>query len=491
VSNTSPNEYRCDSCGWVYRAPDNDGVDIYEQPPGWACPDCQAEVGLFTLIVPTDADLGTDDDEFEPQADISTGPVIRTKSSNPDVETLAGRWAKKKLETQPDFQRYEVWPIQKRSRLVESVLLGLPIPLFYFAEEDNGTEIVIDGQQRLTSLFRFIRGEYTLKGLATLKKFNDKKFANLEEKHQDAINSFTLSIVTILKDSDPDVRFSMFERLNEGATKLNDQELRNSVFRGEYNDQLKSLSKLPEFWKLLKQRQAHRRMVDVELVLRFMAFFNQTYLKHPDKKTKEFLNREMEAWPSRPAKEHDKAAKAFKDAINSSLTVFGESAFRRYAAGSGNGSGKWETKFNRALYDVQMYGFSQHPRGIITKKADALREASLNLMSDPVFVDLISHTISEKKRVDKRFRMWLDMIDGILGDEKQGPRIFSQEIKVKLFEADPTCTICRQRIQIIDDAHVDHIVPFSKGGETTDGNAALTHRVCNLSKQAKDVDETG
>lgn len=483
----SPNVYECDSCGWVYRSPEQGGLDLDAQPAGWQCPDCQAERDHFVLVVPSDADLGADGDgDFEPTADISAGAVIRTKRSEPDVETLNGRWIRKKLDTQPDFQRYEVWSKQKRSRLVESVLLGLPIPLFYFAEEPDGREVVIDGQQRLTSLFRFLANEYPLTGLGPLRALDGKKFEDLEEQHQDAILGFTLNIVTVLKDSDPDVRFSMFERLNEGATKLNDQELRNSVYRGDYNDELKTLSEMPDFWTLIRQREKHKRMVDVELVLRFMAFRNQTYLKHPDKKTKEFLNREMELGPTRTKKERQAGQKDFKNAVAASLTVFGERAFRRFAAGDADKGvdGRWESRFNRALYDVQMYGFSQYPRGVITKHADAIYEAGIELMSDPVFADLVSHTISERKRIIKRFRMWSDMLEGVLGDEEQGPRLFSLQVKKKLFDDDPTCALCSQAIKAIDDAHVDHAEAFSKGGATSEDNAALAHRYCNIAKQA-------
>ncbi|ORA51975.1 hypothetical protein BST22_13695 [Mycolicibacterium chubuense] len=438
------------------------------------------------MIVPPDTDLGADDEDYEPQADISKGPAILAKPWTPDVDSLLKRWHKKKLDTQPDFQRYEVWPIQKRSRLVESVLLGLPIPLFYFAEEEDGTEVVIDGQQRLTSLFRFIDNEYSLKGLGPLRSLDGKKYQDLEERLQDEISDFSLSVITIQKNSDPDVRFTMFERLNEGATKLNDQELRNSVYRGEYNEQLKQLSSNKDFMTILKQSKPHKRMVDVELVLRFMAFYNQTYLKHPDKKTKEFLNNEMEQWRHRKAKDQKKAEKAFGEAVKSALTVYGDRVARRYVAGDAKTPGKWEPRLNRALYDVQMYGFTRYSRSLVTKNSDAIYEASLDLMSNGTFNDLISHTISESKRVAKRFTMWLDMLESVIGNQQQGSRIFPETVKKKLYDADPACTICKQQIKIIDDAHIDHIVPWSKGGTTTEDNAALTHRFCNQQKQAND-----
>jgi hypothetical protein len=484
VAKSSLNEYSCSSCGWVYRASEHDGLDLFDQPEGWSCPQCQADFGFFDLVIPTDDDLGTDDAEVSPQANIDRGPAIRPIPSTPDIETLYRRWKTNKLDTQPDFQRYEVWPKQKQSRLVESVLLGLPIPLIYLAEEQDGKVVVIDGQQRLTSLFHFLDNEYPLSGLGPLKPFEKKKFKDLEEKHREAINNFSLFVVTIAKDSDPDVRFTMFERLNEGATKLNEQELRNSVYRGEYNNQLKDLATTPEFLKILRQKTPHKRMVDIELVLRFMAFHNQTYLQHPDKRTKEFLNMEMEGWEHRPHRVRNAAIKAFKDALSNCLTVYGEHAFRPFSAGRGGVQGKWEPRINRALYDVQMYGLRDYPRGVVTRNANAIFEASLDLMADPNFSDLISHTISEKRRIKKRFEMWTRMLEEVVGDQEQGPRLFNKSLKQEFFASNPLCNICGQAIAIIDDAHLDHVLAFRKGGKTQADNAALTHRYCNMAKQS-------
>ena len=122
---------------------------------------------------------------------------------------------------------------------------------------------------------------------------------------------------------------------------------------------------------------------------------------------------------------------------------------------------------------------------MFVKNADNVREAAIDLMSTPEFSDLISHTISEFKRVERRFDLWKQMLDRVLGSEDQGPRLYSRKEKEAAFKADQTCGICGQLIQFIDDAHMDHKEPHSKGGKTTPGNAVLAHRFCNLSKHAK------
>src|SRR5205823_3697491 len=150
----------------------------------------------------------------------------------------------------------------------------------------------------------------------------------------------------------------------------------------------------------------HPRMVDVELLLRFMAFHRQTYLKHPDKDTKSFLNTQMELGGTYTERQLEKDREIWRQALKASLTVFGKHAFRRFVPGpSESPGGKWDSRINRALMDVELYWFTLHKIGPITRHSDALNEAALRVMTDPEFIDLTSHTISEHKRVKKRFEM--------------------------------------------------------------------------------------
>lgn len=136
--------------------------------------------------------------------------------------------------------------------------------------------------------------------------------------------------------------------------------------------------------------------------------------------------------------------------------------------------------------DVQLFGFTKYQQGAVTKNADVLRERALQLMATDEFSDLVRHTISEQKRVERRFRLWLDMLDEVLGDSDQGPRLFPRELKQRLFTANPSCSICGQQIQSIDDAHLDHVVPYSKGGATKVPNAALTALPVSVGRAGSD-----
>jgi rubredoxin len=500
-SPTAANVYECDECGYKYASSGHNGLDIDDQED-WECPDCQATRDHFHLVVPPDDDLVEGDEDGEDEdsstgATLSTGRLIYREKSDPSVSSLKTRRDRGRLNPQPDFQRYQVWTKQKNSRLIESMLLDLPLPLIYFAQLQDSSTVVIDGQQRLMAIFDFLDGKYALSGLGPLKEeLEGKKFAELDQELQEHLEDFNLSVVEILKESDDDIKFNLFERLNTGATSLNDQELRNSIYRGAYNEFVKELAALSDFRKVLRLTGPHKRMVDVEFVLRYMAFRDQTYLKHDDKKTGRFLNRQMgngnrlsEANEKQWNKYRKGAETDFKNAIASAFTVFGDKAFKRYVVGADadHPTGRWEKRNNKALMDVQLWGFTQYSRSTVTANRDLIYEMAVELMGENAeFADLLRHTISEKKRVIRRFRIWEDALAEALKGKDNGPRLFDRKLKEKLFKRDDTCTICEQRVVDIDDAHVDHVRSSIKGGATAEANAALAHRFCNMSKGSSD-----
>lgn len=204
---------------------------------------------------------------------------IRTQASDPTIKSLCERIARGRLKPQAEFQRKYVWKNKPeiKSRLIESVFMDVPIPTIYTAEEDDGSELVIDGQQRLMTFYSFCRNEFSLKGLDFCKELNQKSYQELvdiDTSLQDKIDDYPLRVIKILKDSDPVVKFDIFERLNRGSVQLNDQELRNCVFRGKLNDFLKDIAKHKTFQELLgtkKHERMQERMTDVEYALRFFA----------------------------------------------------------------------------------------------------------------------------------------------------------------------------------------------------------------------------
>lgn len=230
-------------------------------------------------------------------------------------------------------------------------------------------------------------------------------------------------------------------------------------------------------------------MLDVELVLRFAAFRNMTYL-HYKPPIKSFLNEEMRERQNLSDDKAEEIKAAFKNSVSLIKSLLGEKAFRRYLPGtSSNTRGDWEPKkFNASLFDVLMFGFADKDKNLVMRNLDAIREAYIDLMtSDEEFIEAIVRSTSSLQAVKKRFDKWRLRLDAILDADEPQDRCFSKALKQQMFDADPTCAICGQQIMSIDDAAVDHIEQYWLGGKTKPENARLAHRYCNCARSKNDV----
>src|SRR5437870_12823906 len=185
-----------------------------------------------------------DDDPGEQSyqpGDVQLDRGVVTTPYDAPVRTLLDEIRDKSLIVNPPFQRQSVWKEDRQAKLIESLLLNIPIPVLYFAEDDDGSRVVVDGQQRLREVEEFHSGRYGLEKLEVLAALNGKRWADLSPKQGRTILSRTLRCVVISATSPPTLRFEMFERLNTGGIPLNDQELRNCVYRGALNDLLNNI----------------------------------------------------------------------------------------------------------------------------------------------------------------------------------------------------------------------------------------------------------
>ena len=420
---------------------------------------------------------------------------VYTESADPEIDSLHNKAKRGRLVVQPDFQRQFVWDAKRSSRLLESALLGIPIPIIYLSEEPDGKEYVIDGQQRLTSFFSFLDGsfpdgsEFTLNGLKVFRELNGKKYSELLDTLQDAIRYFKLRTVTFKRESDPNLKFEIFERLNTGSVSLNDQELRNCIYRGPFNNLLKEMSEDADFTHLLGLTKPDRRMKDIELVLRFSAFHHATYL-HYKPPMKNFLNKEAETYRNINAGDAKALKTAFKNACQITRSMFDTHAFKRFYRGTERNpnTGYWEPKkFNASLFDVVMYSFGREDKNVLYQNLDSIREALIYMMTgNEEFIASIELSTSSVQAVTKRFDLWRSVLGEIVGVGKKEPRCFSLQLKQALFHSDNTCAICGQKIANIDDSAVDHIKQYWTGGQTIPENARLAHRYCNWSRPRTD-----
>lgn len=439
-----------------------------------------------------------EDTDTDIQLDESSRTLIVDKS-DPTVESLYLQYQRGHLILQPKFQRNYVMKKPVASRLIESLMLNVPLPMFYFSEEKDGKSCVIDGQQRLTAIFSFIDGDFKegvyengksvvklkpfkLSGLKVLTEYNNKSFNELPQNIQNQIKDSPLRVVTIKKGSNSDLKFEIFERLNTGSTPLNEDEIRNNVYRGKLIDLLDELEENPRFNEIVAKPNFKNRMLYRGMILRFLALSERSYLNYKPS-MKQFCNRFLNDFRNLNKEKETEFTQRFKDALDMVYTVFGKNAFRRFAKAVNSNDCDWiETRINMALFDIEMCGFVNYKKEQIIPHSDEIREALIDLMvNDQQFIDSIQLKTSNSDMVQYRFETWFKKLKEIIV-EKPTPRLFSYAQKKELYEKDPTCAICHQHINSIDDAHVDHIIPAVKGGATIMENAQLAHRWCNLHK---------
>ncbi|MCM3718129.1 GmrSD restriction endonuclease domain-containing protein [Fictibacillus phosphorivorans] len=394
------------------------------------------------------------------------------------------------LELQPEYQRNFVMDSARASKLIESVLLDVPIPVIYLAEENDSVYSVIDGQQRLTTFISFLEGklpdgkDFNLTGLKVLKEYNRKQYIDLPKEMQMKIKKTTIHTIIIKNESHENIKFEIFERLNTGSIKLNEDEIRNTIYRGPYIKLLSELESNETFHMLVRKDNFKNRMIYRGMILRFFALSEKTYLNYKPS-MKQFSNKELRDNRYMSKEKYEEYKKRFFKVNDLVKLVFGDKAFRRFIPGdSENVNGKWSTsKINMALFDIQMCGFVNYDKHQIISKADQIRERLIKLMSqNEEFINSIEIKTSDKNVLTKRFRIWLDVLDEIVGETVVNARIFDYSIKKQLFQINPTCQICHQQILAIDDAEVDHVIAYSEGGRTELNNAQLTHRYCNRRK---------
>lgn len=264
----------------------------------------------------------------------------------------------------PRFQRGFVWTEPQASRLIESLIIQCPIPVIYLSQEQDERLSVIDGNQRLQSIQRFLDNQFALHGLTAYPELERLHYFELDPRFQRHILNRTLRCIVIMKDTHPQVRFDIFERLNTGAVKLSAQELRHGIYHGTFIDWTDKQASSKQ-WRELIHARSDKRMKAEEFILRFLAFHFD--LNKYEKPLAGFLNQFAE--------DHRNATEAqlanFKGVLDETVTrvdrIFGEMAFKVFDPKNDN---RILSPFNAALFDAQMLGVS-HLSAPIAQKANA------------------------------------------------------------------------------------------------------------------------
>jgi uncharacterized protein with ParB-like and HNH nuclease domain len=315
----------------------------------------------------------------------------------------------------PSYQRSYIWSNRQASLLVESILLNVPIPVLYMAEDHDAIWNVVDGLQRLNSLNRFLKNEFRLVGLDVLKEFNRKNFQELTPKAQRILKKGIIRTIVISNDSHHEIKFDIFMRLNRGSIKLNEQELRNCLYRGNLNEALKEWRKNDLFKKMIGLKSPHKRFIDAEIILRFLAI-SENYdresqeLKNYSGQMKNFLNNYMENHHRISQENLAKLESKFTSTVDKVFSIFGEDAFRKIKQ-----EGIIDPRLNRAIHDCLMISFEDKDKNILLNKKEEIISARETLMlEDKVFYDAISSWTSDKTKLNYRIQAWNKKLNHVL-----------------------------------------------------------------------------
>jgi len=318
--------------------------------------------------------LDTSEDEVEDEASGSLSYHINTFPADFTLEVLYQKWKNGDFEI-PTFQRGFVWKQPQASKLIESFLLGLPVPpIFLFTSKETSRQLVVDGQQRLRTVFYFFEGFFgegdgdkksifRLKGLSDKSPLEKKQFSDLSEKDQRRLKDSVLRsfIIQQLDPNDDTSVYHVFERLNTGGTALSNQEVRNCVYRGRFTDFLREFNIMLEWRALVGTKRPDPRQRDAELILRFFALLDYGGYKKP---LKDFMSKSMKRLNREAENNPEQIVGTFKGTCARVLEALGERPFHITSA------------LNTAVFDSMMVGIAKRP-GASPQTIRKMREALL------------------------------------------------------------------------------------------------------------------
>ncbi|MBF0173623.1 MAG: DUF262 domain-containing protein [Magnetococcales bacterium] len=307
----------------------------------------------------------------------------------------------------PDFQRDFIWSEEKQSKLIESVLMLIPLPVFYLAENKMEQMVVVDGLQRLSTFQRFVANKFKLK-LPNQIDLNKKTFNDLTPKLQNRIEDCNLILYVIDSKVPNKALLDIFERVNSGVP-LTRQQMRNCLYMGAATRFLKDESNSELFLDATGRSLDPKTMKDREIVNRFCAFYIfgvGEYRGGMD----DFLVRSLEKMNTFKQDEFEKISADLRTSLRNNVIAFQEHAFRKNVLEQKNRS-----PFNVSLWDVMSIGLLRYSEHEIEKQKSKLRDGFHNLMKDPEFMDSITLGTNNVKRVRTRFEKFESMLKEVFG----------------------------------------------------------------------------
>jgi hypothetical protein len=370
----------------------------------------------------------------------------------------------------PEYQRAFVWDNTVQSRFIESIFMDIPVPPIFLLEKYNEetfetTYEVIDGVQRLSTLLNFANDNLKLSTGLKLPDLERTTFSKLPPPvTRKFLTDRSINVFKIGKNTNPEIQFEIFERLNRGSVSLSHQELRNCMYHGEFNNFLLKLNKKEDYRYLLSSfkqfkeivhgEQSKNRMLDVEMILRFFTTY-ESYIQTNKyvSPTKEQLNFYMRSRQNKLDNKEDNYSvsienleELFDKSCKLVKKVFSNKPFRRFKVEKEMDF----NSFNKSIFDIQMLGFVDFNMDQINPLSDVIYNEFLNLSSfNDVFIDSTSKSTDSK--INERMEIWKKTLSDIISNPEYYKNNLSK--KIERFTHKNECLSCNSQIKSIDEAY--------------------------------------
>ena len=295
----------------------------------------------------------------------------------------------------PDFQRDFLWEEPRQAKLIESVLLRIPLPVFYLAEDSDGRMIVVDGLQRLSTFRRFLDNDLRLH-LPDRSELDGRRFDDLPPKLQNRVEDCNLTCYVITSKAPDRARLDIFERVNSGVA-LTRQQMRNSLYQGAGTQFLRNQAATSEFKEVTGNSLNPKTMRDREFINRFCAFQLLTPAKYPSEMDT-FLAKALLEMNDLDPDRLSSLERSFRRALRNNQLLFGRNAFRKHVPDQ-----DWRGIINASLWDVMTTGLADYSEARVRDKEAPLRAAFFSLLQDEGFAHAITYSTNSRKQVLRRF----------------------------------------------------------------------------------------
>lgn len=357
--------------------------------------------------------------EVYPNAEVR---VTRAQYSTLHIKRLVED--RKELIIDPDFQRGNVWAKKQGAELVESILMGIPIPVMYLFEMRDGKKQVVDGRQRISAILDFLNDKLVLKDLKILPEYNDCKFSDLDAKMQGIFEDSQMYFYIIQPPTPERVKYDIFDRVNRGGTRLTNQEMRNALYRGKSTRLISELSKAEEFLRATGHGISPKRKKDNYVVLRTISFYllykkADVVLKQNGEAIEyksdidDFLAKMMIFINEKASDELIADCRTmFLRAMNNSYRIMGEDAYRFAAYEDESGKSR-KRPINMPLFEMLAYVFSDD---CVTNNSQITRDAINKFKDTYDYQKMLMSNVDSSTNVSERFSTAKKLLEQIKHD---------------------------------------------------------------------------